>query len=388
LRDDGAIYAWGANTAGGTAAPTATGFTSIVGTQRAFAALHEDGTISSWGDLGAGGIDAPDDNGYTLIVSNHTNFAALKDDGTIYTWGGESTLGTIGESDEVYVAIASTSSAFAALNADGSVLTWGDDVNGGIGGPTDSDTRSLFGRPSDSDARSCIPGRSIAPAISGIAEAEAFVGSEYLFTPTAFDPDGGALAFALSNKPTWLDVDPLTGVVSGTPNALDAGTASDIVLSVTDDQGNISELAPFTILVQNLSEQHLVTSLLGPEHFFVHNLTDYGIKRVVADYMGDYESAIENRAEPLATLSELQLIIDEVNELLGIELPSGTPAGVGGTPEPALTANGVFDREDTDVDNLERDVEILSALAELDIEVSLVENLAAYRKALVNVDLT
>jgi len=391
IREDGAIYTWGANTDGGTAAPTESGFVSVVGNQHAFAALHEDGRILSWGDLGSGGFGAPNDDGYTYIVSNHDNFAALKDDGTIYTWGGESTLGNVGVEGEVYVTIATTGSAFAALDADGGVVTWGFDHSGGIGGPDGSDTASIFGRSSASMEQQCVPGRRVPPQIEGIAPAEAFIDEQYIFTPEVFDADSNTFSLRLDNKPSWLAINAQTGQVSGVPEESDIGVATGIIISVTDNDGLRSELDPINISVQDRREQTLVADLIEPELFFVQNLEKNGIEDVVAEYMGDYEAAIELLDQPLTTLAELQDLINEVNEqldALSTEVIAPVESVEGPTPE-----NGNTDVEPSIVEpsiealsENENDADIVSVLTEFEIDNGIAENAEAYIAALEGVD--
>jgi hypothetical protein len=73
-------------------------------------------------------------------------------------------------------------------------------------------------------------------------------GQSYSFTPSASDPDGDVLSFAVAGKPTWATFDASSGRLSGTPSAAQIGTNSGIVISVTDGT-TFSELAPFGITV-------------------------------------------------------------------------------------------------------------------------------------------
>jgi Putative Ig domain len=56
------------------------------------------------------------------------------------------------------------------------------------------------------------------------------------------------LAFSVQNKPAWANFSIATGMLSGTPTSSQAGTYSNIVLSVSDGVAS-SALAPFTITV-------------------------------------------------------------------------------------------------------------------------------------------
>lgn len=86
------------------------------------------------------------------------------------------------------------------------------------------------------------------PQISGNPSADAIVGSEYRFEPTATDSDGDTIAFSIANRPRWADFDSLTGILSGTPGPNDVGVYPNVTLLVSDGQ-TTSNLAPFTIEV-------------------------------------------------------------------------------------------------------------------------------------------
>jgi hypothetical protein len=83
--------------------------------------------------------------------------------------------------------------------------------------------------------------------ISGTPPAAATVGQAYAFTPTASDPDGNTLTFAIANKPAWATFSTSTGRLSGTPTT--AGTYSNIAIAVSDGTASAS-LASFSITVQ------------------------------------------------------------------------------------------------------------------------------------------
>jgi len=91
-----------------------------------------------------------------------------------------------------------------------------------------------------------------APQISGAAATTVTVGQSYIFTPTAFDADGGRLTFSIQNMPGWAQFDSATGTLSGTPQIVDAGSYADISISVSD--GDLNDALPaFTITVNQVS---------------------------------------------------------------------------------------------------------------------------------------
>ncbi|HSN72238.1 MAG TPA: putative Ig domain-containing protein [Steroidobacteraceae bacterium] len=93
------------------------------------------------------------------------------------------------------------------------------------------------------------PPTNASPLISGTPSTSVVAGSAYSFTPTASDPDGDALTFAIQNRPAWAVFDPTTGQLSGTPSDADAGAYSGITVSVSDGQSEAA-LEPFSIVVE------------------------------------------------------------------------------------------------------------------------------------------
>jgi hypothetical protein len=88
----------------------------------------------------------------------------------------------------------------------------------------------------------------VPPTISGAPATSVAPGSAYSFRPSASDANGDPLRFSISHKPGWASFDAATGRLSGTPGAANVGTYSNIVISVTDGNPDVS-LAPFSINV-------------------------------------------------------------------------------------------------------------------------------------------
>jgi hypothetical protein len=86
------------------------------------------------------------------------------------------------------------------------------------------------------------------PTISGTPPTSAVAGTPYTFQPTASGPAGMSLSFSVQNKPAWANFSIATGQLTGTPTSTQAGSYSNIVVSVSDGQAS-SALAPFTISV-------------------------------------------------------------------------------------------------------------------------------------------
>ena len=90
------------------------------------------------------------------------------------------------------------------------------------------------------------------PTISGTPPTSVLEGVLYSFTPTANDADDDPLTFSIANEPSWATFSTSTGRLSGTPDAGDVGTYSNIGISVSDGTASAS-LSPFTITVTALA---------------------------------------------------------------------------------------------------------------------------------------
>lgn len=84
--------------------------------------------------------------------------------------------------------------------------------------------------------------------ISGTPSTSATVGSNYSFTPTASDSDGGTLKFSIANAPSWATFNTATGQLSGSPKSTNTGTTMNIVITAADGTATAS-LPAFSISV-------------------------------------------------------------------------------------------------------------------------------------------
>lgn len=102
-----------------------------------------------------------------------------------------------------------------------------------------------------------------APSISGSPAAAVKSGEQYLFTPSASDPDGDTLTFSVQNKPSWADFDVDTGSLSGIPTLGNTGMYSGVVVSVSD--GDLSSSTPtFSIEVTSVATASTTLSWSAP----------------------------------------------------------------------------------------------------------------------------
>jgi Putative Ig domain len=84
--------------------------------------------------------------------------------------------------------------------------------------------------------------------ISGTPMTGVTVGTQYSFTPTASDSDGGKLAFSIKNAPAWASFNATTGQLSGSPKATDTGMTMNIVITAADGTATAA-LPAFSITV-------------------------------------------------------------------------------------------------------------------------------------------
>ncbi|TLY95629.1 MAG: hypothetical protein E6K40_04480 [Gammaproteobacteria bacterium] len=101
------------------------------------------------------------------------------------------------------------------------------------------------------------------PTISGAPATSANAGTAYSFTPTASDPNGNALTFSIQNPPSWASFNTQSGNLSGTPGSGDAGTYSNIIISVSDGTSTAS-LAAFSIIVTQVANGSATVSWSAP----------------------------------------------------------------------------------------------------------------------------
>src|SRR5690606_1220322 len=131
------------------------------------------------------------------------------------------------------------------------------------------------------------------PTISGRPATTVVQGNLYSFTPTASDPDGDDLTFKITNPPRWANFDEKTGRLSGTPGPNDVGTYSNIRISVTDGQAEVS-LAAFSITVQGVANGTATLSWTAPTQRTdgspLTNLAGFNI------YWGTSQSSLSSKA--------------------------------------------------------------------------------------------
>ena len=135
-------------------------------------------------------------------------------------------------------------------------------------------------------------------SITGTPATTVAVGTAYSFTPTAKAAAGATLSFAIQNAPAWATFSSASGQLSGTPAAGNAGSYSNIVISVSD--GSSTEaLAPFSITVTALSSATTLAAKYpgdvgiggDPSVVWYENFDEASVAAVVARYDSYMNSA-------------------------------------------------------------------------------------------------
>ena len=106
-------------------------------------------------------------------------------------------------------------------------------------------------------------GANSSPTIQGSPSANAVAGQAYSFQPSASDPDGDALTFEVTNLPGWATFNQSTGRISGTPDAADIATYSNIRVTVSDGEASAST-AMFAITVSAIGSASVTLSWTPP----------------------------------------------------------------------------------------------------------------------------
>ena len=124
------------------------------------------------------------------------------------------------------------------------------------------------------------------PTISGSPATSVAVGATYSFQPSASDPEGAKLTFAIANKPSWATFSTTTGKLSGTPVASNVGTTSGVKISVSDGTNTVS-LAAFNLAVTAASTANVAPKISGTPPASIAVGSAYSFQPTATDANGD-----------------------------------------------------------------------------------------------------
>jgi len=171
--------------------------------------------------------------------------SVMSDDGQIYLFG--CNVGS-GQGGELLNRLADATGAgvFASDDATGEGGDWMLE--------TGSEGADQAQPPLDTEKLADYAGQLVAPTIEGTPPPTVSQGGLYNFTPSASDIEGDIIGFSISNQPEWAEFDAATGRLYGTPENAHVGEYSEIVIGVTDAEGDTTTLPPFSITVLNIND--------------------------------------------------------------------------------------------------------------------------------------
>jgi hypothetical protein len=101
-----------------------------------------------------------------------------------------------------------------------------------------------------------VPPTNQSPVISGNPPSSVTIGIHYSYLPVVSNLDSTkVMTFSIVNKPSWAAFNTATGALTGTPGAVDVGTTTGIVISVTDGTSSTS-LPTFDLTVNAFPVNH------------------------------------------------------------------------------------------------------------------------------------
>ncbi|RLA16364.1 MAG: hypothetical protein DRQ62_16335 [Gammaproteobacteria bacterium] len=149
-----------------------------------------------------------------------------------------------------------------------------------------------------------------APRIDGNAPGTATVGQQYLFQPSASDPDGDDIIFSIANRPAWASFNAATGLLGGTPVPGDEAVYGNIVISVSDGE-QMASLPGFVITVSQAATGSVTLTWTPPTTNTggspLNNLAAYKIYYGLSE--GNYPNEIRIDNPGIATY-----VVDDLNE--------------------------------------------------------------------------
>lgn len=291
LKSDGTVAAWGGNEFGQASVPG--GLTDVVAVAAGSChslALRDDGTVVAWGDNELGQATVPEDlTGVIAIAAGGYHNLALKNDGKVVAWGADWSGATAVPVDlEQVVAIAAGGFHSLALTSVGTVVAWGaseagqiavpsgltgvDDVKAGwLHGVALKKNGSVVAWGANAKGQSSVPleaknARVICagdfhnlalrqstgfPRIETAVMHQSWPGDRVSHPVTV--SDATAFSFSASGLPAGLEMDPATGLISGTTTT---GGKHAVRITAETDKGRLSR-----VIWMNTAEGHSPTGI-------------------------------------------------------------------------------------------------------------------------------
>ncbi|RYD24402.1 MAG: hypothetical protein EOP88_00310 [Verrucomicrobiaceae bacterium] len=277
LKGDGSVVAWGGNEFGQASVPEGlAGVVAIAAGSYHSLALMEDGTVVAWGDNANGQATVPAGlSGVTAIAAGGYHNLALKNDGTVVAWGSDWSGATIvPDGLSRVVAIAAGGFHSLALTSNGMVTAWGaseagqsavpsgladvEEVKAGwLHGVAVKRNGSVVAWGGNGKGQATVPleakdVRTVAagdfhnvalrraagfPRIETAASHQSWPGDVVSHPVTV--SGANAISFKASGLPAGLEVDPVTGLISGT---ITRGGKHAVRITAETDKGRLTRV--------------------------------------------------------------------------------------------------------------------------------------------------
>ena len=142
-----------------------------------------------------------------------------------------------------------------------------------------------------------VPPANNPPVITSVPVTQINEGAFYSYKVVAVDPDGDVLTYSLTQNPSWLSINPSTGLITGTAPQVNSDTADFVKVSVSD--GVHSVMQTYILTVKNIVQPPEdttppVITLLGPNPQVIQKGSPYVEKGATAydNVDGDLTSSI------------------------------------------------------------------------------------------------
>ena len=92
-----------------------------------------------------------------------------------------------------------------------------------------------------------VPPQNNLPVITSTPVTQVNEGQNYVYDVNANDADGDTLVYSLTQAPSWLSINSATGLITGTAPQVNADTQYNVVVSVSDGKGSVSQSYVLTV---------------------------------------------------------------------------------------------------------------------------------------------
>jgi len=181
-----------------------------------------------------------------------------------------------------------------------------------------------------------------APVITTTPVTSVNEGSLYSYDVNAIDSDGDTLTYSLVHAPSWLSINPSTGLVTGTAPIVSADTSYPIVVHVSDGINGV--IQPYTLTVLNIPiiNHAPVITILGSNPITIQAgfvYVDAGATASDAED-GNLTASITKTSNVNVYIIGNYSVVYSVTDSLGSTVTATRNVHVVDTTAPVITLNG------------------------------------------------